>query len=140
VILIDTSVLSRVFRRRQPGSQEQKLYAVVEHLMAGDSDLGIPGIVLQETLSGIRSARQFAELEIRLRAAFTIVLATTSDHIEAARLGNKCLANGMSASGPDCLIAAIAISGVHELLAYDRDFEAIAKQAPLKLYLNERSA
>jgi predicted nucleic acid-binding protein len=137
VILLDTSVLSRVFRRRRPGPREQRLQRVVEDLMAGESPLGLPGIVLQEVLSGIRSQKQFEELERRLLAAFTILLPTTANHIEAARLRNKCLANGVSASGPDCLIAVIATSANHELFATDGDFEAIAKHAPLKLFVDE---
>lgn len=137
MILLDTSVLSRVFRRRRPGPEELRLQRIVEHLMAGDSLLGIPGIVLQEVLSGVRSEKQFAELEGRLLAAFTIILSSTTHHIEAARLRNKCLAKGLSVSGPDCLIAVVVISGGHELFAADDDFEAISKHTPLKLFVSE---
>ena len=137
MILLDTSILSRVFRRSRPGPEELRIQRVVEELMTGDDPLGLPGIVLQETLSGIRSEKQFATLENRLLAAFTVLLPTTAHHIDAARLRNKCLAKGLSASGPDCLIAAMAISGGHELFAADDDFEAIAKQAPLQLFRGE---
>ena len=135
MILLDTSVLSRAFRRRRPGLEELRLQRIVEGLMAGDVPLGLPGIVLQEILSGVRSEKQFFELEGRLLAAFTVVLPTASDHVEAARLRNKCLAKGLSASGPDCLIAVIAMSGRHELFTVDGDFEAISRHAPLKLKL-----
>jgi predicted nucleic acid-binding protein len=37
-------------------------------------------------------------------------------------------------SGIDCLIAACAIVGNHELFAIDEDFEAVARRVPLKLY------
>jgi predicted nucleic acid-binding protein len=44
------------------------------------------------------------------------------------------------ASGTDCLIAAQAISGSHELFTADGDFRDIAKHAPLELYeLEERA-
>jgi predicted nucleic acid-binding protein len=134
VILLDTSVLSRVFRRRQAGPVERRLQAVVEELMAGTAELGIPGIVLQEVLSGVRSPKQFVELERRLLASFSILNPSTRDHVEAARLANKCLAAGVSASGPDCLIAVLAISGGHELFAMDEDFEGLARHAPLKRF------
>ena len=140
MILLDTSVLSQVFRRRRSGSEELRLQRTVEGLMTADAALGIPGIVLQEVLSGVRSEKQFAELEGRLLAAFTVVLPSTSDHVEAARLRNKCLAKGLSASGPDCLIAVIAISGRHELFTVDGDFEAISRHAPLKLFASESGA
>jgi predicted nucleic acid-binding protein len=134
VILFDTSVLSRVFRRRHPGPDERRLRAVFDELMASDDPLGLPGIVLQEVLCGVRSHRQFGELSGRLLAAFTILPEGVSEHVEAARLKNVCLAKGLYASGVDCLIAACAITGNHELFAIDEDFEAIAKHTPLKLY------
>ena len=102
--------------------------------MAGDADLGLPGIVLQEVLSGIRSEKQFADLQHRLVMAFTVVHSTTADHVEAARLWNRCLSRGVNVSGVDCLIAAVAIAGSHQLFAVDDDFDAITKHAPLKMY------
>jgi predicted nucleic acid-binding protein len=114
--------------------EERHLKAVVEDLMAGELPLGLPGIVLQEVLSGVRNEKQFADLEQRLLASFSIVNPGTRDHIEAARLTNKCLASGLAASGPDCLIAVLAIAGDHELFAMDEDFRALAKHAPLKLF------
>lgn len=133
MILLDTSVLSRVFRRRRMGPNERHVQAVVEELMTGDIPLGLPAIVLQEVLSGVRSQKQFADLERRLLASFGIVHSSTRDHIEAARLRNKCLAAGVAPSGPDCLIAVSAIAGDHELFTMDEDFRALAKHAPLRL-------
>ena len=60
MILIDTSVLSRTLRRRRPGPEEVRLRATVDDLMASDVPLGLPGVVLQELLSGIKSEKQFA--------------------------------------------------------------------------------
>ena len=134
MILFDTSVLSRVLRRRHPGPAERRLRAVFDELMASDDPLGLPGIVLQEVLSGVRSERQFAELSGRVLAAFSILPEGVSEHVEAARVRNVCLAKGLNVSGVDCLIAACAITGGHELFTVDEDFEAIAKHTPLKLY------
>lgn len=102
--------------------------------MTGEALLGLPGIVLQEVLSGVRSDKQFADLKRQLLAAFVIVLPTAADHVEAARLRNTCLTKGLSASGPDCLIAATAVVGGHELFTVDNDLEAIAELTPLKLF------
>lgn len=134
MILFDTSVLSRVFRRRRPGAEERRLQVVFEELMASDVPLGLPGIVLQEVLSGIRAPRQFSDLRTKLRAAFTVVPAGVPEHVEAARVKNVCLGKGLSVSGVDCLIAACTITGNHELFAVDEDFEAIARHAPLRLF------
>jgi predicted nucleic acid-binding protein len=134
VILLDTSVLSRIFRRRSPGPEERRMQETVAALLAGDAALGLPGIVLQEILSGIRLARQFEELRARFLSAFTIVQPSVEDHVEAARLKNRCLAAGANVSGIDCLIATVAISGSHELFAVDSDFQDIARHAPLRLF------
>lgn len=103
-------------------------------LITSEAELGVPGIVLQEVLSGIRSEKQFGELQHRLVTAFSVVHPTTTDHIEAARLKNRCAGKGVNVSGIDCLIATLAIAGGHELFAVDDDFLAIAKHVPLKLY------
>ena len=96
--------------------------------------LGLPGIVLQEVLSGLRSDTQFRELRAKLLAAFTIVPASVDDHVEAARLKNTCTSKGVNVSGIDCLIAASAIAGGHTLFAADADFEAIGRHSALELF------
>jgi hypothetical protein len=42
--------------------------------------------------------------------------------------------NKLNASGIDCLAAACAIGGDHELSAVDDGFESIARHAPLRLF------
>lgn len=134
MILIDTSVLSRVFRRRRPGAEERRLQNVLKELMESEAPLGLPGVVLQEVLSGIASEKQFTDLKTKLLAAFAIVPATPQDHVDAAGLKNHCVRKGLTVSGIDCLIAASAIAGDHILFARDEDFVAISKLAPLTLF------
>jgi predicted nucleic acid-binding protein len=134
VILFDTSVLSRVFRRRRPGAEERRLQILFEGLMTSDAPLGLPGIVLQEVLSGMASQKQFADLRSKLLAAFTVLSASAPDHVEAARLKNLCMSKGLNVSGIDCLIASTVIAGDHELFAVDGDFGEISKHSPLKLF------
>jgi predicted nucleic acid-binding protein len=131
---MNTSVLWRVFRRRRPGAEERYLQSVVKELKESEASLGLPGIVLQEVLSGIPSEKQSADLTTKLLAAFSIVPATTQDHVDAARLRSRCARKGLNASRVDCLIAASAIAGDHILFARDEDFEAISEHAPLKLF------
>jgi hypothetical protein len=135
VILLDTSVLSRVLRRQRPGPAELRLRAAFAGLMAGEAPVGLPGIVLQEVLSGVRSLTQFTELRDHLLSAFAIVPASVDHHVEAARLRNLCASRGTNVSGLDCLIAASTIAGGHRLFAIDRDFEAIARHSPLELFV-----
>jgi predicted nucleic acid-binding protein len=140
VILFDTSVLSRVFRRKRPGIEERRLQAMFEELMASDAPLGMPGIVLQEVLSGIRSTRQFTDLSAKLLAGFAIAPEGVAEHVEAGRLMNVCLGKGLNVAGIDCLIAACALVGDHELFTVDEDFAAIARHAPLRLFNGHHAA
>jgi len=134
VILLDTSVLSRVFRRRRPGPAEARFRGLVEGLLRADIPLGLPSVVLQELLSGIRTDREFSDLHERLSASFAILHPTVGDHVEAARLRNLCLARGVNLSGVECLIAAITISGGHELFAADGDLAQLARHVTRKLF------
>ena len=133
MILIDTSVLSIVFRRRRAGPFEERVRAACAALMAGDLQLGLPGIVLQEVLTGIASDEQFDLLRQKLLDGFAILTASGDDHVQAARLWNRCRANGLNVSGPDCLIAITAIAGEHQLLTIDADFSHLAGHSDLKL-------
>lgn len=133
MILLDTSVLSRVFRRQRPGPAERELHSAFERLMSSDRSVGLPGIVLQEVLSGLKSEKQLAELQGKLLAAFAIVPATVDDHLQAARLKTRCIARGVNVSTADCLIAASAITGGHALFSIDDDFEAIRRHSELQL-------
>ncbi len=134
MILLDTSVLSRVFRRKDAGPDEMALRASVARLLSSETPLALPAPVLQEILTGIRSAAQFASLEQHLLGAFGIVHPGTRDYVAAARLSNRCRAAGLNVGGGDCLIAALAIDRRCALLAIDADFEHIARLAPLKLH------
>lgn len=135
MILLDTSVLSQVFRRQHPGSHERRLHSIVEELLESEVPLGLPGIVLLEVLSGIRSEAQFRSLERSLPASFSIIHPRTSDYVEAARLKNICLKKGLTLSGADCLIATMTTAGTHQLFTLDRDFHKISGMIPLDLYI-----
>ena len=75
-----------------------------------------------------------AFLVVAVLAAFVVVPEGVQEHLEAARIRNICLGKGLNVSGVDCLIAACAIAGGHELFAVDEDFQAIAKNVALKLF------
>jgi len=73
-------------------------------------------------------------LQVTLLGAFTIIAASVDDHVEAARLKNRCLSKGANVSGIDCLIAATAIVRDSGLFAVDADFEAIRRHSSLRLF------
>jgi len=134
MILLDTSVLSRAFRRKRPDTAEKAVRTRLEQLLESEAAIGLPGVVLQEVLSGVASSKQFESLKERLLASFVVIAATQSDHVEAARVRNACAAAGVNVSAIDCLIAACAIAGDHELFAMDDDYQGIAEQTTLRLY------
>lgn len=132
MILLDTSVLSLVFRRGRKREPEPGVVAVVRRMVREDVPLAVPGIVLQEVLSGVRTEAQFLRLR-NLLEAFPIVVAERRDHVAAAHIANACRRKGIATSAVDCLISALATERDARLLTLDEDFARIARHSDLKL-------
>jgi predicted nucleic acid-binding protein len=132
VILVDTSVLSLAYRRRRRDEPEPRPVTVLRQLIIDDVPLAIPGIVLQEILSGIRAQAQFDKLQ-RTLESFPVVIATEIHHIVAARIANACRRKGIAASAVDCLISALATSNRDILFTLDEDFVKMARVCDLRL-------
>jgi hypothetical protein len=133
VIVLDTSILSLAFRRRsREAGDEPPLVTALRKLIADDAPLAIPGIVLQELLSGVRSGEQFRKLQ-RAMAGFPLLLADESHHLRAAQISNACRRHGVACSTIDTLIAAQVIESGGKLFTTDVDFQQIAIHSPLKL-------
>jgi predicted nucleic acid-binding protein len=133
VIVLDTSILSLVFRRPRPDAgDEPPLVAALRKLIDDDAPLAVPGIVLQELLSGVRSREQFRKLRSAM-AGFPVLLAGEADHVRAARIGNACRGHGVACATVDALIAAQTIEGKGSLFTTDADFARIAAYSGLKL-------
>ena len=133
MILLDTSVLSLVFRRRRRGEPEPQVAATLRHLVAEDAPMGVPGIVLQELLSGVRTAQEFDRLK-DLMEGFPAMMARREDHVTGARIANACARKGVPTSTVDCLIAALAISRKAALFTLDTDFARMAPHCGLTLF------
>lgn len=135
MILLDTSVLSLALRRRQrPEGESRRPAAALVRMVMEDWQLAIPGIVVQELLSGVRTPAEVERLEEAL-AGFPVVLADHDDHLRAARIANQCRAAGITASSIDCLIAALALGRQAELFTTDGDFADIAACCELRLFV-----
>ena len=138
MIVVDTSVLSLAFRRRGSTAAEPPVVTLLRRMISDDVPLGIPGIVLQELLSGVRRDGDHDRLQ-RLLEGFPILLAERADHI-AATISSACRRHGIAASTVDCLIAAIAISREAPLLTIDRDFSRMVSYSGLRLLPLEADA
>jgi predicted nucleic acid-binding protein len=106
---------------------------LLKKLTVEKNPVGLPGIVLQEILSGVRDPAQGERMKDLLEG-YPLFLATKEQHIEAANISNVCRKAGISAAAVDCLIAAqcIMINGV--LLTLDDDFKRISRCCGLRLY------
>jgi predicted nucleic acid-binding protein len=133
VILLDTSVVSAALRRRKRGEREEAVATRLGELLSGDDIVALPGIVLQELLSGVAQAGQQERLLKAVRQSFPVVLATEGDHLKAADLVNHAVRQGRALSTPDALIAAQAINRRASLFTTDVDFEALAGISSLRL-------
>jgi predicted nucleic acid-binding protein len=133
MIVLDTSVLSRSLRRRRAAEASDPVAAKLAELLRDNVPVAIPGIVLQEILSGVRTEEQLLELQERLDP-FPILLASKEHHTAAARLTNQCRARGISVGTIDALIASIVLTEKGVLFTVDRDFNRIAKVVPLQIY------
>jgi predicted nucleic acid-binding protein len=136
MILVDTSVWSLAFRRRKSGSEEAVESRVLRDLIEADEEIALPGIVLQEILSGVSEKAQFERLQGVL-AAFPLVLATEQTHVEAARIANACRSRGVAVSTVDCLIAAMVIELNAQLFTADKDFVHMSDHCALRLLESE---
>lgn len=131
MIVLDTSCLSMVFRR-QSAAVPHRAVGFFRRLVQEDRALGIPGVVLQELLSGLKRASDFERLEDAL-SGFPLLLADRSAHRLAAEMRTACRQGGVSAAAFDCLIAAQTILTGGALFTLDRDFEHIASVTGLKV-------
>lgn len=131
MIILDTSALSHVFRRAQ-GVGSTPARDVYQRLIADGDPLTVPGIVLQEILSGIREPARVHRLA-RLVSAFPLCLATQEHHFLAATLVNDCLRVGVAISSIDALIAATTLDLGATLFTLDTDFEPLSRSHGLRL-------
>jgi len=134
LIVLDTSVLSLAFRRRHLGlPSASDIRLEIERMIEQDWPLLVPGVVLQELLSGVREAAEFTRLRA-VMGGFLVVTATIADHLAAANIANACRTKGIAASTIDCLIAAQAIGAGYSLFTLDEDFRRIATCCSLVLW------
>lgn len=132
MILLETSVLSLAFRRAPGPGTGSPAARVLERLITEDAPLAVPGIVVQELLSGVRGEGQFARLEAALEG-FPVLLAERADHVAAARIANACRRHGVVVTTIDCLIAALAVAHDAELFTADQDFARMRPWSSLRL-------
>lgn len=133
MILVDTSVLSLAFRRRVKVSPEPPMVQILHRLIERDQLVAVPGIVLQELLSGVRTYAEFERLQ-DLMEGFPLIPAMREHHVGAAMVANICRQAGITVSTVGCLIAAMTIETKSQLLTSDEDLKRMASCCALQLF------
>jgi predicted nucleic acid-binding protein len=133
-VLVDTTIWSLALRRSrtQLSGGEAKLTAALRDLIQDDRARLI-GPIRQELLSGIREIAQFERIRGELRA-YPDELLNADDLEQAARWANQCRTRGVSGSGVDFLICAVATARHWQIFSTDTDFASYAKIVPIHLY------
>lgn len=133
MILLDTTILSLAYRRHHKVEPEPPAIEILRQMILDDVPLAVPGIVLQEVLSGVRTEAQFERLK-RLLEAFPIMTAEPRHYVLAAKIANACRRKGVATSTVDCLIAALATSSDASLFTLDQDFVRMVPLCGMKLF------
>jgi hypothetical protein len=131
-ILVDTSIWSLAFRRKELSKDESKIIASLSELVKELRTVMI-GPIRQEILSGISDNKLFEELQDKL-SAFPDHSIETKDYETAAQFYNKCRKNGIQGSHIDFLICAVANNNRFPILTLDKDFIHYKKYLPIDLY------
>jgi predicted nucleic acid-binding protein len=115
MILLDTSVVPAVLRRRRKGAAEGKAHA------------------LRELLGGVAERHPYDKLLSAVHDSFPVVLATEGDHLKAADVANTCARHGLALSTPGLLIAAQALNRRARLFTTDADLRRLSQTVGLRL-------
>lgn len=130
-LLVDTSVWSLALRRDAP-LEVAEVAALILAIERGES-LVTTGLILQELLQGFSGPKDRG-LILEHFAALPLLVPDRNDHVAAAELRNECRRAGTQIGTIDALLAELSIRHDLTLLSTDRDFVAVARLSPLKLW------
>lgn len=129
MILVDTSAWVEYLR-----GTGSRVHRKVRELLETEQPLASTEVVVMEVLAGARDDLHLERLRRLLFRCEFLPLAGLSDYEDAAALYRQCRRAGKTLrSLTDCLIAVVAMRANAELIHADRDFETIARHAPLRI-------
>lgn len=136
MVLVDSSVWIALLR-----NQANRPVTALRGLL-DSHQAALSPVIYQEILQGANSAAHFDTLREYFSAQpFLVPAHPVRSHEEAARLYARCRWQGVTPRSPvDCIVAQTALEQDVELLAHDRDFEAMASvESHLRLYRTRRA-
>ena len=128
-LFVDTSVWSLALRRDRP---DHPAVGFLAGALGRAEPICTTGLVLQEILQGFRGAKARDAIIERL-SSLPLLMPQRDDHIAAADLRSTCRRHGVQIGTIDALLAQLCLRYELLLLTTDRDFEHIARHAPLRL-------
>ena len=135
MILVDTSAWVEYLR-----GTGSRVHRRVRELIESEERLAVTEVVVMEVLAGARDDAHLERLRRLLFGCKFLPLAGLSDYENATAHYRQCRRAGKTLrSLTDCLIAVAAIRAGAELIHADRDFDTIARHAPLHLAPPRRS-
>ena len=133
MVLVDTTVWIDFF-----GDKSTPQVARLQQLIENDEDLCLCGVILAETLQGIRSDTDYRRTKEHLDSLIFFPMHRPT-FVRAAELYRTLRKKGVTVRKPvDCMIASVAIEHDLSLLHNDRDFDHIAKHSKLKILRREK--
>jgi predicted nucleic acid-binding protein len=128
-VIVDTSAWVE-YLRATGSDTHQALRTAIE----SGAPLATPAPVVMELLAGCRTEQAAVDIQ-RLLARFEILeVEGLADFEDAALIQRTCRRAGETVrSMIDCLIAVVALRENRAVLTIDRDFDAIARHAALRL-------
>lgn len=128
MVLVDTTVWIDFF-----GNNSTPQVAGLQELIENDEDLCLCGVILAETLQGIRSNADYRRTKDRFDSLICFPMHRAT-FVRAAELYRALRKKGVTVRKPvDCMIASVAIEYDLSLLHNDRDFDHIAEHSKLKI-------
>ncbi len=127
MVLVDTTVWIDFF-----GGAPRPHVAALEELIEGNEDICLCGVVLAETLQGIREDSDYRKTRDYFSRLIFLPM-SESTFLRAADIYRSLRRQGITIRKPvDCMIASTAIKHNLPLLHNDRDFELIAVHTKLR--------
>jgi predicted nucleic acid-binding protein len=135
-VLVDTSIWSQAFRRRDVDEESEFVLELRQLIAAGNAI--IIGPIRQELLSGIKHRTQFKRLRNQLRS-FPDARLESADYEKAAEHFTSCRRQGIQGSNTDFLICAVAERLRVAIFTSDEDFTNYSNHLPIRLHRSQFS-
>jgi len=129
-LLVDTSVWSLAMRRDQ--SDGHPSVDFLADALRHEGSIFTTGLILQEILQGFSGPEARKQILDRF-TPLPLIVPQREDHTAAADLRN-CRRRGLQIGTIDALLARLCIRYELVMLSTDRDFEHLARIAPLRLW------